>query len=476
MPVAQSYLYQRVANELSQAIQKGIYGVGDRLPSLRHISHRYAVSLATAVQAYEFMTDKGLIEARPKRGYFVKTCLTPVKEPEPSKPALRPTKVNVAQLAMSLINESRQPGLVKLGAAVPGIDVLPLGVLSRSMAGVARRKYQATGMYEDAQGNLDLRSQIARMMQEAGCGCHPDEVIITNGCLEALGLALRVVVKPGDTIAIESPTYFGILQTIESLGLKALEIPTHPRDGIDLDSLRKAIIRQSVKACVLVPTYNNPLGSSMPEKNRKQLVQLLAKHEIPLIEDDEYGFLSYATQRPKALKSFDKKDGVIYCSSFSKTVSPGLRLGWMLAGQYTEQIKYKKFLDNISTAIHPQLAMTEFLARGSFQRNVRKAALIYQRRMEQLRYWISEAFPEGTRISNPEGGFLLWVELPKTIDGFELYNAAMQKRIAITPGILFTAQTQYKHHIRLSCGAVEGEEARQSIRQLGTLAHDMLHG
>lgn len=476
MAVEQAFLYQRVANELSQAIQKGIYGVGDRLPSLRHISTRHAVSLATAVQAYEFLLQEGLIEAKPKRGYFVKTCMRPAEAPESSKPALRPTKVNVAQLAMSLINESRQPGLVKLGAAVPGIDVLPVGTLSRAMAGVARRCYQATAVYEDAQGNAELRMHIARLMQEAGCRCHPDEIVITNGCLEALGLALRVVAKSGDTIAIESPTYFGILQTIESLGLKALEIPTHPVDGIDLDALRKAIIRQSVKACVLVPTYNNPLGSNMPELHKQRLVQLLAKHEIPLIEDDEYGFLSYTQQRPKAAKAFDKKDAVIFCSSFSKTVSPGLRLGWMLAGRYTEQIKYKKFLDNISTAIHPQLAMSEFLNRGSFQRSVRKAAKIYQRRMEQLRYWVSEFFPAGTRISNPQGGFLLWVELPKQVDGFELYQAAMNHRIAITPGMLFTAQAQYKHHIRLSCGAVEGEQASQSIRKLGELAREMMSG
>ncbi|MDH5178585.1 MAG: PLP-dependent aminotransferase family protein [Gammaproteobacteria bacterium] len=472
--MAEAYLYQQVANELQHAIRQGVYGVGDRLPSLRHICQRFAVSLATAVQAYDFMSQEGLIESRPKRGYFVRHKPTAISEPAASKPALRPTKVNVAQLAMSLINEGRQPGLVKLGAAVPGADILPLGALARAMAGVARRRYLATGLYEDARGNSELRTHIARLMQEAGVHCRAEEVIITNGCLEALGLALRVVAKAGDTIAIESPTYFGILQTIESLGLKALEIPTHARDGIDLDALRKAIIRQSIKACVLVPTFNNPLGSSMPDKNRRQLVQLLAQHDIPLIEDDEYGFLSYNKQRPKALKSYDRKENVIYCSSFSKTVSPGLRLGWMIPGRYMEQIGYTKFLDNISTAIHPQLAMTEFLERGNFQRNIRRATRIYQVRMEQLRHWVSEFFPAGTRLSNPEGGFLLWVELPEQVDSEKLYQFAMQQRIAITPGMLFTAQAQYKHHIRLSCGAVDGEQACQSIQKLGELARRML--
>lgn len=470
MATEQAYLYEQVAADIGKAIRQGVYNAGDRLPSLRIICNEYAVSLATAIQAYDLMQGKGLIESRPKSGYFVSAFREPVQEPASSKPSPRASKVNVAHLSMSLITESRQPGLIKLGAAVPGIDVLPLAALSRAMAGVARRNYQSVGVYEDAQGNLELRKQIARLMRDTGCRCHPDEIIITNGCLEALGLAMRCVAKQGDTIAIESPTYFGILQTIESLGMKALELPTHPRDGINLQALERAITQGKIKACVLVPTYNNPLGSCMPEANKKQLAALLAQHNIPLIEDDEYGFLSYATKRPKAVKSFDDNGNVIFCSSFSKTVAPGLRLGWMLPGRYAEQITYQKFLDNISTAIHPQLAMSEFLGKGSFRRCVRQAARIYQRRMEQLRFWVSEYFPAGTRLSSPEGGFVLWMELPEAINSFELYASALERRIAITPGVLFTAQDQYRHHIRLSCGAVEGEQARRSIKLLGELA------
>ncbi|MDH5182735.1 MAG: PLP-dependent aminotransferase family protein [Gammaproteobacteria bacterium] len=468
------YLYEQVSTDIKQSIQHGTYLTGDRLPSLRQLCSDYAVSLATAVQAYGYLQEQGVIESRPKRGYFVCQYREPAAEPKPSQPSLKPREVNVAQLAMSLVQESRQTGLVKLGAAVPGPDLLPLGALSRAMAGVARREYLAAGSYEQAEGNLNLRKQIVKLMREAGVRAHPDDVVITNGCLEALSLALRQLTNPGDTVAIESPTYFGLLQVMESLGLKVLELPTHPSEGMDLQALQQALNKRPIKACLLVPTYSNPLGACMPESKRKTLLEILAQYDVPLIEDDEYGFLSYASKRPKAIKAFEQDGNVIYCSSFSKTVAPGLRLGWMLAGRYSEQIRYQKFLDNISTAIHTQLAMAELLAKGSFRRSVRNAAHIYQHRMEQLRHWIREYFPANTRMSNPEGGFILWLELPKEVDSFALYHQAKNQRITITPGLLFSAQAQYTHHIRLSCGVVEGEKARRSIQKLATLINKMM--
>ena len=468
-----TYLYEQVADDIATAIQHGSYSIGDRLPSLRQLCSDYEVSLATAVQAYDYLLQQEMIESRPKRGYFVTETLPPAEEPKPSQPSLKPREVNVAQLAMELVEESRQTGLVKLGAAVPAAELLPLAALSRTMAGVARREYLAAASYEQAEGNLGLRKQIVKLMREAGVHAHADDVVITNGCLEALSLALRLLTSPGDTVAIESPTYFGLLQTMQSLGLKVLELPTHPRDGMDLDALQRALQKQTIKACLLVPTYSNPLGACMPQPNRKRLVEILAQYDVPIIEDDEYGFLSYASKRPRAIKAYEQDGNVIFCSSFSKTIAPGLRLGWMLAGRYNEQIRYQKFLDNISTAIHTQLTMAEFLAHGNFRRSVRKAAGIYQRRMEQLRHWVTEYFPAHTRISNPEGGFILWLELPERIDSFALYHEAKKHRITITPGLLFSAEPQYKHHIRLSCGVVEGEKARRSIQKLAGLINKL---
>lgn len=466
----EGYLYEQLADDLTQAIHQGVYSIDDRLPSLRHISEQYEISLATAIQAYQYLEQKGLIASRPKSGYYVCPWTNEqAEEPVVSKPDSSPAEVNVGHLAMSLVNETRQAGLIKLGAAVPEPDLLPLGTLSRTLAGIARRKNHTPASYEQAQGNIELRKQIARLMRESGVRCTADDIIITNGCLEALGLALRAVANSGDTIAIESPTYFGILQVAESLGMKVLEIPTHASTGIDPTALQKAIRQHKIAACVLMPTFNNPLGSTMPEENKRQVVELLDKCNIPLIEDDVYGALSYAAHRPKAAKAYDDSGNVLYCSSFSKTVSPGLRIGWILAGRYQQQVTYQKFLDNISTAIHPQLTMAEFLSKGRYRRCIRHSARIYRQRMDQLRRWVTELFPQGTRITHPKGGFLLWVELPKTIEAMNLYRKAMKKKIAITPGILFSAQGQYRHHIRLSCGAVEGEQARKSIGRLAKL-------
>lgn len=468
--IGDNYLYQQLANDLTNAINKGVYGVDERLPSLRYVSEQYDVSMATAIQAYQQLEVDGLIWSRPKSGYFVSPWINEkLEEPSISQPKTSPTDVSVGHLAMSLINESRQPGLIKLGAAVPEPDLLPLASLSRTLAGIARRKITAPASYENAQGNIDLRKQIVRLMRESGVRCTVDDIIITNGCLEALGLALRVVAKSGDTIAIESPTYFGILQVIESLGMKALEISTHANTGIDPKALKKAISKRKIAACILMPTFSNPLGSTMSEENIQQVVELLDKHHIPLIEDDVYGALSYEPRRPKAAKAYDDNGNVLYCSSFSKTISPGLRIGWILAGQYQEKTLYQKFLDNISTSIHPQLTLAEFLSKGGYRRCVRHSAYVYRQRMDQLRRWVSDAFPKGTRITNPSGGFLLWIELPKKYDALALYRKAMSKKIAITPGILFSAQDQYKNHIRLSCGAIDGKKSRKTINTLAKL-------
>jgi len=464
------FLYEKVAEQIVLAIYSGIYPIGSKLPSLRHLSQQKKVSLATVIQAYELLEQKGLVEAQNKRGYFVRAWHKKnIQEPKTSAPRLIVRTVNVAQLAMSLVDESRQQGMIKLGAAVPEADLLPLGILSRSLAGVARRQYQLVGRYESSQGYIGLRQQIAALMADAGCHCEADDILITNGCLEALSLSLRAVTKPGDTVIIESPTYFGILQVIERLDLQALEVATNARSGIDLGKFKTAIQQHKISACILMPSFANPLGSVMSDESKQQLVEILSQYNITLIEDDIYGVLSFSATRPKAVKSWDRNDNVIYCSSFSKTIAPGLRIGWAVSGKYREKMIYLKFLDNISTAIHPQLVMEEFLARGSFQRHTKKVVKIYRTRMQQLRNWINEFFPPGTRIANPQGGFVLWVELPAKFSSLKLYQSALRRHIAIVPGILFSSQGQYKHHLRLSCGAVEGEQAKLSIQALGDL-------
>lgn len=296
----------------------------------------------------------------------------------------------------------------------------------------------------------------------------PDDIVTTCGTMEALNLCLRAVAKPGDTIAIESPTFYGILQA--SLGMRALEIPTHPRDGIDLDALEQAIKKNKVKACLLIPNFNNPLGCCMPDNNKKQLVEMLGRREIPLIEDDIYGDIYFGAARPKTAKAFDKEGLVLLCSSFSKTIAPGYRVGWTAPGRFKAQVEHLKSMNTIATATLPQMAVARFLESGGYDRHLRKLRKALATQVQRVTLAVRQYFPEGTRITRPTGGFVLWVELPKSVDSLELYRKALEKKISIAPGPIFSAKQKYQNFIRLSCGQAWSDSLEQALKTLGRLA------
>ncbi|MDH5785505.1 MAG: PLP-dependent aminotransferase family protein [Chromatiales bacterium] len=468
----QHFLYQQVAEDMRRAIGMGTYPAGERLPSLRRIADHYEVSLATAIQAYQWLEDSGFIEARPKSGYYVlaqgcgEAC-----EPEISTPRMKAGEVTVGQLALDILAEARRPDIINLGAAIPGPDLLPLKSLSRIYAGVVRRDVRLLGYYEEQQGNAFLRQQIARRLRVSGVRVHPDEIIITNGCMEALTLSLRTLCKAGDTVAVESPSYYGMMQVAEQLGLNVLELPTHPRDGVDLDALQQALDKNLINVCLFMPSFNNPLGSCMPETNRKKMVAMLQRAGVPLIEDDIYGDLGYDSVRLPAAKAFDKKGEVLLCSSFSKTLAPGYRIGYVVPGRYFDEVLRRKFLGNIATAATPQVAIAEFLQKGSYERVVRKATRYYQQRTERLRQLVLQHFPEGTRVTQPQGGFVLWVELPEHINGVALHDAALRKNITVTPGVIFSPRGDYRHHIRMSASMVGLDVMTDAVNVLGRIAH-----
>ncbi len=468
----QHFLYQQVAEDMRRAIGMGTYPPGERLPSLRRIADHYGVSLATAIQAYQWLEDSGFIEARPKSGYYVLTqgC-GEACEPQVSRPRMQAGEVTVGQLALDILAEARRPDIINLGAAIPGPELLPLKSLSRIYAGVVRRDVSLLGYYEDQQGNALLRQQIARRLRVSGVRVHPDEIIVTNGCMEALMLCLRTLTKPGDTVAVESPSYYGMMQAAEQLGLNVLELPTHPRDGVDLEALQQALDGKLIDACLFMPSFNNPLGSLMPKSNRKQMVEMLQRAGVPLIEDDIYGDLSYDATRLPAAKSFDREGNVLLCSSFSKTLAPGYRIGYVVPGKYFVEVLRRKFLGTIATAATPQVALAEFLQKGSYERVVRKATRHYQQRTERLRQLVLQHFPEGTRVTQPQGGFVLWVELPEHINGVALHDAALKANITVTPGVIFSPRGDYQHHIRMSASMVTLEKMAAAVETLGRIAH-----
>lgn len=465
-----SFLYDRLAQTLSQMIEQGVLRPGERLPSVRTLSRRRGVSISTVLQAYRLLEDRGLLEARPQSGYYVRLKERPT-EPRCSAPPLQPQAVSVGGLVGEVMESVSHPDIVPLGAAVPDAALLPTTQLNQLLARTVRQTEAASSTYQLPLGFAPLRREIARRSLEEDKALVPDEILITAGCLEALSLCLRAVAKAGDTIAVESPAYFGQLQLIESLDMRALEIPTHPRTGIDLGALAAALAEQSVAACVVSPSFQNPFGSRMPEANKERLVGLMRTHNRPLIEDDLYGDLFFAPPRPKTLLAYDPEGTtVLYCNSFSKSLAPGYRVGWVVPGRWMAAVKRIKYATTIATAGPPQLALAAYLAKGGYDRHLRRLRRIFADNLDRLAQAVGNHFPEGTRVTRPQGGFVLWVELPETVDALALYRTALLEGISIAPGPIFSATGQYQHCIRLSGGYAWSERIASAVARIGTLA------
>ncbi|GFE56770.1 GntR family transcriptional regulator [Geobacter sp. AOG1] len=468
-------LYESVAGQISRLIEEGTFGPGARIPSVRALSRQLSVSINTVMEAYGLLEDRGVIEARPQSGYYVRARLEDLPaEPGMSRPALSPTRVTTKELSRMILRDTRDTGLVPLGAAIPDPEHLPIDRLNRMLSTEARRHRVQSVSYEIPPGCEKLRVQVARRMVSAGCTLTPDQIITTCGCMEAVNLALLALCRPGDTVAIESPTYYNFLQALELLGLKALEIPTHPRDGISLDALRYALEHNRISACLVCTNFSNPLGSLMPDSRKQELVELLASHNIPLIEDDLNGDLSFSHERPRVAKSYDREGLVLLCSSFSKTLAPGYRVGWIAPGRYQTEIERLKGILTIADATPPQLAIAEFLANGGYDHHLRSLRRIHARQTALMAQAVGRHSPPGTRVTCPTGGFVLWVEFPPWVDSLALYEQALAAGITIAPGPIFSAAQKYRNCIRLNAG-YWSERVERAIETLGQLAGAMEH-
>lgn len=465
--MAQEYLYEKLASELVTKIKTGVYQAGSKLPSVRLFASEHSVSVATAVTAYYTVESFGYIEARPKSGFYVKAVtLDTVDSPAESTPDSIPQIVTGQEMVLQLVKATNQPQMVQFGAAVPDTTYLPISQVTKAIKKASNEQGKMICNYLFPPGLSQLREQLARRMNGIQCSVYKENIVITDGCQEAIRLALRACAEPGDVIAIESPTFYGLLQVIQSLRMRAIEIPTHPEEGISIEALELAVEQWSIKACVLVPTFGNPLGCNMSDDRKQKLVDLLSDREIPIIEDDVYGEISHSLPRPKPLKAFDKKDWVIYCSSFSKSLSPGLRVGWTVSKRFYDRLEYFKYVSNLATSSVAQLAVVDILQSGKYDRylaTVRKQHAFSVNKMTAL---IAQFFPSGTKVTKPKGGFVLWVELPFELDTFELANRLIKKNISIAPGKIFSMTDKYNHFLRLSCAVVWNRQAEAALIEI----------
>jgi DNA-binding transcriptional MocR family regulator len=471
-PQTKTLRYHELAERIADLIERGIYPPGERIPSVRQMGQQQNLSISTVLQAYALLERQGLIEVRPQSGYYVRARAEErLPEPETSSPQLDPSHVSLHDLVMMLMRDSSNPNLAQLGAALPHLDERLIQTINHIMARIIRQHGVDAHQYQFPPGLDALRVQIARRMVNAGCSLSPGEILITCGGTEAIDFSLHAVCKPGDIVAIESPSYFGTLQTLEAHGLRALEIPTHPRDGISLEALEFAMEHNRVRAVVVISNFNNPLGSKMPDERKKDLVELLAKHDIPLIENDVCGELYFGEKRPLVCKAFDTKGLVILLSSFSKDISPGLRLGWVAAGRYSSEIEWLKFTLSASSPTLPQIAVAEFLEGGGYDQHLRRIRREYAHNVELMSDAVMRYFPEGTRLTRPSGGFILWVQMPEHVDSLELYKMALQSGITLAPGHVFSATSQFPNFIRLNA-ATFNYSTERAIERLGQLVKD----
>jgi len=467
-------LYEQVAHELEKQIHSGTLRPGDRVPSVRRASEQHRVSVTTAVQAYLSLENRGLIEARPKSGFYVRVPRRlQFLEPKTSRPSKAATSVGVASLQSRLADASQMPGVVPFGAALPSPELLPVTKLNRMLASIARRSGARGLSYDMPSGAETLRREVARRSLDWGTNLTPDDFITTCGATEALALCLRAVTKPGDVVALESPTYFGVLHAVEAFGLKALEIPMHPRTGMDLDALELALKKHRIAVCLTVPNFNNPLGSLMPDEHKRRLVDLVTRRDVPLIEDDIYGDLHFGAERPRVAQSYDKSGLVMLCSSFSKTLAPGYRVGWVAPGRFYEKVKSLKLTSTMATATLPELAIAEFVANGGYDAHLRGIRRTYAEQIQRVSHAIEESFPPETTITRPSGGFVLWVGLPPNVSALKLHERALAEKISIAPGPMFSAKQQFGNFIRVSCGHPWSSAAERAIGVLSYLVKRM---
>jgi DNA-binding transcriptional MocR family regulator len=467
-------LYLQLARPFEEQIAHGVLRPGDRMPSVRELSCRQGVSISTVLEGYMWLENRGAIESRPKSGFFVRVPFAKsVPEPRFQTPAPRPASFGAGAIVAEVARAAQNPANIPLGTACPDPELLPNHKLNRILRSVIRKKPLHSSSYEFPPGAEELRRQIARRSLGYGCNFSPAEIVTTNGAMEALNLSLRAVAAPGDVIGVESPTYFGLLEAIQSLGMRAIEIPTHPREGMSLELLDGAIRKHRIKACVIIANSHNPLGYVLSDDYKKRIVDLTARKDIALIEDNIYGDLAFGVRQPKTAKAFDRKGTVLLCSSFSKVLAPGFRVGWVQAGRYQPEVERLKFINTVATPSLPQLVVAEYLASGGYERYLARLRIAFAEQVRMISQAAAKYFPEGTRITRPDGGYLLWVELPKKVDSVRLFRAALPANITIVPGTIFSTTDRFRNCIRISCGYRWSDAIDRALVTLGRLAEEL---
>ncbi len=469
------FRYEEIADYISDAISEGTIPYGGKLPSLRRMSSRFSCALSVVMQAYRELEKQGKTYAVEKSGFF---AALPSCNPLPSINAetysLKSENAKPLSIIGKIVEASNDKSILPFGAGIPHESLLPVSKLKQSVNRILRDDPLLLKQYSDESGYYPLRNEICRILLNRGINVSPDDILVTNGCTEALSLAVQTATSPGDAVAIESPVFMGAIQIIRELGRKIIPIPTSSDKGMDLDSLESVIRKEGVKAVLMTAAFQNPLGYIMPEQNRKHAVEIAEKYDIIIIEDDLYSDCSHTFSVVRPLKSFDRSGHVAYCSSFSKTISPGLRIGWMIGGNYHRQCRNLKITQNLGGSPLLQASLADFLNNGRYMNHVKKFQKNISRQALEMKMLLSGYLPPDTAISSPEGGFFFWLEFSDKVDTLKLFHKALDEGICIAPGQVFGNGERFRNCMRISFASPVTYEAREGIRRLGTMITESL--
>ena len=469
------YQYQKLVEHFSQDIQQGVLLPGTKMPSIRDLARTRHISKSTVITAYSRLEASGLIESRPKSGFFV--CAQKLEglrlnSPDKSQPKLKPTIVSTNQVIVDIMEKAASFDLL------PDIDPQPGNIELRQCLSRAQRNQGILEQhyYDEPLGLQALREQIAQRTHHAKRFISSDEVVITHGCQHSLLLALMALTKPGDIVAIESPGFYGAIQLLETLNIKVIELPSSSSTGIDIDAFEQAIRQWEINALIVAPNYSTPSGACMPDTAKVQLLELCIAHQVTIIEDDVYSDLFFGLSKPRSIYSFDSTGNVILCSSFSKSLSRDLRVGWILPGKYIQKVKQLKVVTSIATSITTQLGVAMYLVQGSYERYLKQRRRELEGQSIQWQNAIKKYFSSVVSCSNPKGGMALWAELPPRIDTLKLYTEAQKQSITITPGPLFSAQKRYQNFLRISFSEELTAKRKNVLKRLEILTQSSLQG
>jgi len=463
-----TFLYRQLAEQFSADINAGTLATGAKMPSIRHVSKQRQLSINTVQKSYELLEAQGYIIVKAQSGFYVRARSSVLNDSIFGTFEPQVESIDKITLLNDIISASSDRHRLALGTITLDTSLMPARMLQRSLIRAMRSQPNSGLAYSAVRGEPALQQAIVEHFSQDGIHINKEQLIITNGAMQALSLAILSISKPGDSIAVPTPCYSGQLLLLANLERNIIEIPSNSQ-GIDLMMLEQVMAAGKVAGALLSACYQNPLGYSLSISDKSKIADWAAQYQCPVIEDDVFGECGYSTQRPAPIKSWDKQGYVIWCGSFSKTLAPGYRIGWCASGRFTQQLQRQLLSRSLAVNAPLQLALADFVNCGQYRRHLNSLRVQLAAQVDALYQSVSRHFPQDCRCSKPAGGYALWLQLPDHIDAFDIYQQALEKGINIVPGVVFSADQKYQNCLRLNAGNPWSEDLDLGVKALANL-------